>query len=176
MKLKCPLTLQIWFFASEVSHHSLQLTQLTMGRVNVCLAVGPTSNTQSKMYCSHIFKKSYKQQHWWETHMVYMLCFLYGYSIHHSLANVRSGASKSWRPEEKRKKKNMKEGVRQTDTNTEKLRQKNLPSSTETFPMKMYCPYPLVNTIPRLSRRERRQCYFTTHYITCQRQNKSCSE
>lgn len=42
--------------------------------------------------------------------MVYMLCFLYGYSIHHSLANVRSGASKSWRPEEKRKKKKHERG------------------------------------------------------------------
>lgn len=70
MKLTCPLTLQIWFFASEVSHHSLQLTQLTMGRVNVGLAVGPTSNTQTKMYCSHVFKKSYKQQHWWEIRFI----------------------------------------------------------------------------------------------------------
>lgn len=128
MKLKCPLTLQIWFFASEVSHHSLQLTQLTMGRVNVCLAVGPTSNTQSKMYCSHIFKKSYKQQHWWETHMVYMLCFLYGYSIHHSLANVRSGASKSWRPEEKRKKE--KEEKRGSKTDRHKYRETKIEKLT----------------------------------------------
>lgn len=48
LQLKCQLTVQIWFFSSEVSHHSLQLAQLTMGRVNVCLAVGPTSTHKHK--------------------------------------------------------------------------------------------------------------------------------
>lgn len=37
------LTLQIWFFASEVSHYSLQLSQLAMGWVDVRLTVGPTN-------------------------------------------------------------------------------------------------------------------------------------
>lgn len=36
-----PLTFHVRFFAREVAHHGLQLTQLTMCRVNVGLAVGP---------------------------------------------------------------------------------------------------------------------------------------
>lgn len=43
---------------------------------------------------------------------------------------------------------------------------KDLPSSTETFPMKIYCPYPLVNTIPRLSTQKRNH-YFTFCYNSC---------
>lgn len=38
-----PLTLQIWFFASEVSLYSLQLSQLAVGWVDVCLTVGPAN-------------------------------------------------------------------------------------------------------------------------------------
>ena len=48
LKFKCPLTLQIWFFASEVQHHCLQLAKLTMGWVNVGLTVGPTSTHEKK--------------------------------------------------------------------------------------------------------------------------------
>lgn len=44
------LTLQVWFFASEVSHHSLQLSQLAMGWVNVCLTVGPANTNKDVAY------------------------------------------------------------------------------------------------------------------------------
>lgn len=37
------LTFHVWFFACEVPHHGLQLTQLAVSWVNVCLTVGPAS-------------------------------------------------------------------------------------------------------------------------------------
>lgn len=87
------LTLQIWFFASEVSHYSLQLSQLAMGWVDVCLTVGPANKNKVLgfvFFC--FFEPRLKPTH------ASIYCFPYEFSTHHSLAIVRSGASKSCRP------------------------------------------------------------------------------
>lgn len=91
-----PLTLQIWFFASEVSLYSLQLSQLAVGWVDVCLTVGPanTNKVVGIFFIFLFFCYLVKTR----AHTCLYLLFSYEFSTHHSLAIVRSGASKSCRP------------------------------------------------------------------------------
>lgn len=153
------LTLQFWFFASEVSCYSLQLAQLAMSWVNICLTVCPTHTQAHEQKRADVFWNEKLQPTEWNSQSV---CFTS--ATHHSSAMVRSGASKSWRPEEKQDM-NMEE-YKKADTLQIK---KDLPSSIETFPMKIYCPYPLVKTMPRLSNTEKR----TTRVTGCMKHTQS---
>lgn len=90
LRLKCPLTLQVWFFAREVSNDSLQLAQLAVRGVNVCLTVCPVTQTNTEM------ERVGKQILHFD--LVAVASWYREGNTHQSLAIVRSGAIKSWRP------------------------------------------------------------------------------
>ncbi len=86
-----------------------------------------------------------------------LIWFLAFDNIYHSLAIVTSEAVRSCRPVDRKtttaernyKRKAVNRG-RQMIFILQVLIWKSLPSSTETFPMKTFFPWPLVSTIPRL--------------------------